>query len=48
MNTFAEQLKDARKQANLTQQAMSVRMDIAKRTIQDWETGKRTPYNASC
>ena len=43
MNTFAEQLKEARKKAVLTQQAMSNRMEIAKRTIQDWETGKRTP-----
>lgn len=40
---FSEKLKDARKAADLTQQAMAERMEIPKRTIQDWELGLRIP-----
>lgn len=40
---FSEKLKDARKAAALTQQAMAERMEIPKRTIQDWEGGLRIP-----
>lgn len=43
MNTFAERLKNAREAAGLTQQAMSDRMEIPKRTIEEWETDRRTP-----
>lgn len=40
---FAEQLKEARAAAGLSQQAMADRMLIPKRTIEDWEAGRRTP-----
>lgn len=43
METFAEKLKSARVAAGMTQQAMSDRMEIPKRTIEDWENGRRTP-----
>ena len=43
MMDFSEKLKDARKAADLTQQAMAERMEIPKRTIQDWEGGLRIP-----
>lgn len=36
-------IKEARKAANLTQRQMSEAFDIPLRTIEDWETGKRTP-----
>ena len=42
METFAERLKAAREAAGLTQQAMSARMEIPKRTIEEWEAGRRT------
>lgn len=42
METFAERLKAAREAAGLTQQAMSGRMEIPKRTIEEWEAGRRT------
>ena len=39
-------LKEARLAAGLTQQAMSDMLEIPKRTIEDWEAGKRKcpPY----
>lgn len=39
-------IKEARINAGLTQQQMSDLMEIPKRTIQDWEAGKRKcpPY----
>ena len=43
METFAEKLKAARKAAGLSQQGMADRMEIPKRTIQDWEGGLRIP-----
>ena len=43
METFAIQLKNAKKTAGLTQQAMADLMLIPKRTIEDWERGKNTP-----
>ena len=39
MDNFAEELKQARKAAGLTQQAMADRMLIPKRTVEDWERG---------
>lgn len=36
-------IKEARKAAKLTQRQMSEAFDIPLRTIEDWETGKRTP-----
>lgn len=36
-------IKDYRKQAGLTQQEMSEKLEIPKRTIESWETGKRNP-----
>ena len=40
---FSEMLKQARKAAGLSQQGMTDRMLISKRTIEKWETGERTP-----
>lgn len=36
-------IKEARKAAGLTQAGMSLELGIPKRTIEDWETEKRTP-----
>lgn len=43
MNTFAEELKAARKAAGLTQQSMADRTLIPRRTLQDWEREIATP-----
>lgn len=43
MENFAEKLKEARKAAGLTQQTMADLMLIPKRSIENWETGDRTP-----
>ena len=46
MTKFAEQLKEARKAAGLTQQDMTERMLIPRRTVQEWEAERREapPY----
>lgn len=36
-------IKQARKNAGITQKQMSELLNIPQRTIEDWETGKRTP-----
>lgn len=36
-------IRDARKAAGLTQQGVTDTLGIPRRTLQDWETGKRTP-----
>jgi len=36
-------IKTMRKAAKLTQQAMSDLLNIPKRTIEEWEAGRRTP-----
>lgn len=36
-------IKQARKNAGITQKQMSKMLNIPQRTIEDWETGKRTP-----
>lgn len=36
-------IKEARQLAGLTQQGVTNTLGIPKRTLQDWETGKRTP-----
>ena len=41
--TFADQLRGARKAADLTQHGMADRTLIPFRTLQDWEGGRRTP-----
>lgn len=41
--TFANALKEARATAGMSQQKMADRMLIPKRTIENWETGERTP-----
>ncbi len=41
--TFADALKQARAAAGLSQQGIADRMLIPKRTIENWETGDRTP-----
>lgn len=42
-DTFADQLKSARKAAGLTQHALAEYTEIPLRTIEDWERGKMTP-----
>lgn len=37
------EIKQARIEAGLTQAEMSSLMEIPKRTIEDWESGKRNP-----
>ena len=37
------ELKEARQAAGLTQQQMSDLMSIPKRSIENWESGSRTP-----
>ena len=41
--TFAEQFRETRQNAGLSQAALSDATGIPNRTIQDWEAGKRTP-----
>ena len=36
-------IRDARKAAGLTQQGVTDTLGIPKRTLQDWESGRRTP-----
>lgn len=40
---FSEQLKAARSKTGLSQAALSRELNISRRNIEDWETGKRTP-----
>lgn len=40
---FNEQLRQARKDAGISQQRMADRMEISRRTIEKWETGDRVP-----
>lgn len=41
--SFSEKLKAARDKAGLTQQGLSERLEISKRTIEKWENGSRVP-----
>lgn len=41
--TFAEKLKQARAAVGFSQQALADQTLIPKRTIENWETGDRTP-----
>ena len=43
INVFSDDVKKARAAAGLTQAALAEWSGIPKRTIEDWETGKRTP-----
>lgn len=43
MDNFPEALRAARKHKGLTQAALAETTTIPRRTIEDWETGKRTP-----
>ena len=36
-------IKEARKAAGLSQQGVTDTLGIPRRTLQDWETGKRSP-----
>ena len=36
-------IRDARRLAGLSQQGVTDTLGIPKRTLQDWESGKRTP-----
>lgn len=42
-NIHSSSLRDLRNAARLTQAAMSERFVIPLRTIEDWDSGKRTP-----
>ena len=42
-STFANELRQMRKAAGLTQQGMADRMLIPKRSIESWEGDQRTP-----
>ena len=41
--SFPEALREARAAAHMSQQKMADRMLVPKRTIENWETGERTP-----
>lgn len=41
--TFAEELKEARRAAGLTQKTMVARMLIPRRTLEDWERDINVP-----
>lgn len=43
MNDFPEKFKTAREAAGLTQQGMEDRLQIPRRTVQEWEKGRRIP-----
>ena len=43
MDEFKDTFKEARLAAGLTQQAMADLFEMPKRTIENWEAGKRTP-----
>lgn len=36
-------IKEARNELGISQQKMSLLLEIPKRTIEDWESGKRKP-----
>lgn len=40
---MSDTIKSARLEAGLTQLEMSILLEIPKRTIENWEGGKRTP-----
>ena len=40
---FAKKLKNARAEVGISQQKMSDLLGIPKRTIEEWETGRRKP-----
>jgi transcriptional regulator with XRE-family HTH domain len=42
-NTFAQELREARAAAGLSQQGMADRTLISIRTLQKWEIGERVP-----
>ena len=37
-------LKDLRKNMGITQQALALRLGVTEDTIQNWESGRRTPH----
>jgi len=43
--TFAERLKKARENANITQTKLAEQSGVSLRTIQNWENGVRKPSN---
>lgn len=43
MNKFANRLKNLRKGKDLSQQALSIELNIPRTTISSWESGSRTP-----
>lgn len=43
MNNINSKIAEARKAANLSQAKMSDLLEIPRRTIENWETGKRVP-----
>lgn len=48
-SAFAKLLRTARDTAGLTQAQAAERLQVARRAIQQWEAGERTPiYPAQC
>ena len=43
MKLYQEEIKNLRKEKNLTQDEFSKMTGIPKRTLQDWEEGKHKP-----
>ena len=43
VNEFARRLKEARKEAHLTQDELANRLNVSKSTISMWENGNRIP-----
>ena len=43
MDEFKDTFRETRHAAGLTQQAMADLFEMPKRTIENWEAGKRTP-----
>ncbi|MGO5472701.1 helix-turn-helix domain-containing protein [Streptococcus hyointestinalis] len=43
MLTFADKLKEKRKEANLTQKEIAEQIGIKQNTYSDWETGRTQP-----
>ena len=43
MKTFAERLKELRKNRNLTQKQLAVEVELSERGIQNYELGLREP-----
>lgn len=43
VNPFAERIRQARRDANLTQVELAARFGVSPRTVQNWESSERMP-----